>query len=450
MLKHYEKTFYLGKLPKGSYSFNVYIVISDMETGSVMDTDYYQQPFTVWDYSPKLMLKTDKDMYKLGENVKITLINVGNHTVTEGGYPPWQIFACPEETPVFPFVFATLIWSLDPGENDTLTWNQYNEFNGSFCGAGDYVVKDNKGWGLSSYFRIVDADIIVPDDYSTIQGAINAASNEDTVLVRAGRYCEGIVVNKSITLTGEDKPTTIIDANYDFVIIICIMADNVTVRGFTVQNNKWMHSTDGGGIFISGCNGSVIVDNIIKDNQFGLNLWRSTSHNLVTDNVFLNNSIAINSEYDSATDCTIYHNNFVDNSIQAAIWGGAHTWDDGYPSGGNFWNDYAGVDSYSGPFQNETGSDGIADTPYVMNEENIDKYPLMLPWKWTLLGDINCDFKVDIKDVAVAAMAFGSYPGHPRWTHHADITGPTYLVPDGKIDIRDIALIAMNFGNTYP
>jgi hypothetical protein len=52
------------------------------------------------------------------------------------------------------------------------------------------------------------------------------------------------------------------------------------------------------------------------------------------------------------------------------------------------------------------------------------------------------DFKVDIKDVATAAKAFGSYPGHPRWSTVADING------DYKIDIKDIAAIAKKFGWT--
>jgi PKD repeat protein len=35
---------------------------------------------------------------------------------------------------------------------------------------------------------------------------------------------------------------------------------------------------------------------------------------------------------------------------------------------------------FSGPYQNETGSDGIGDTPYVIDENNLDRYPLMNPW----------------------------------------------------------------------
>jgi len=56
------------------------------------------------------------------------------------------------------------------------------------------------------------------------------------------------------------------------------------------------------------------------------------------------------------------------------------------------------------------------------------------------IGDISWDYKVDIKDVAIAAIAFGSFPEHPRWNQDADING------DEKIDIKDIATIALNFG----
>jgi hypothetical protein len=50
------------------------------------------------------------------------------------------------------------------------------------------------------------------------------------------------------------------------------------------------------------------------------------------------------------------------------------------------------------------------------------------------------DCKVDIKDIATAAKAFGSNPGHPRWSSIADLTG------DYKVDIKDVARIAKKFG----
>jgi nitrous oxidase accessory protein NosD len=54
-----------------------------------------------------------------------------------------------------------------------------------------------------------------------------------------------------------------------------------------------------------------------------------------------------------------------------------NTWDAGYPSGGNYWSDYTGLDLYSGPYQNLTGSDGIGDSVYRIDADNIDRYPLM-------------------------------------------------------------------------
>jgi hypothetical protein len=68
-------------------------------------------------------------------------------------------------------------------------------------------------------------------------------------------------------------------------------------------------------------------------------------------------------------------------------------WDNGYRSGGNYWSDYNGTDSYKGQYQNETGSDGIGDTPYVIDANNTDNYPLMFPWP-PLVGDLNFDGKV--------------------------------------------------------
>jgi hypothetical protein len=56
--------------------------------------------------------------------------------------------------------------------------------------------------------------------------------------------------------------------------------------------------------------------------------------------------------------------------------GYANFWDNDYPSGGNYWSDYSGVDFNSGPYQNLTANDGIGDTPYT-----IDRYPLMAPFK---------------------------------------------------------------------
>lgn len=71
----------------------------------------------------------------------------------------------------------------------------------------------------------------------------------------------------------------------------------------------------------------------------------------------------------------IYNNNFLSAPIR--VYGGANIWDGGYPSGGNFWANIRGEDLYSGELQNITGSDGICDQIYEIDEDNFDSYPLM-------------------------------------------------------------------------
>ena len=77
----------------------------------------------------------------------------------------------------------------------------------------------------------------------------------------------------------------------------------------------------------------------------------------------------------------LFHkNNFINNNVQAD---GYADWDNGYPSGGNFWSDYNGPDLFSGPFQDIPGSDGIGDMQYNITTEWVndqDNYPLMDPW----------------------------------------------------------------------
>ena len=106
----------------------------------------------------QLLLETDKDVYILGENVTITLKNIGSETIQIGGYPAWQIYTYPEEEMVYPMIFAWLAWSLEPGMNDTFIWNQYNEFTQSPAETGMYVVRDTQGWGLSAYFEIATTE----------------------------------------------------------------------------------------------------------------------------------------------------------------------------------------------------------------------------------------------------------------------------------------------------
>jgi len=78
----------------------------------------------------------------------------------------------------------------------------------------------------------------------------------------------------------------------------------------------------------------------------------------------------------SSNNNTIYHNNLIDN-VRQAYDAGNNTWDNGYPSGGNYWSDFD--EPSEGAYDNN--SDGIVDTPYsIPGGSNQDRYPLMTPY----------------------------------------------------------------------
>ena len=72
-------------------------------------------------------------------------------------------------------------------------------------------------------------------DYLTIQQAINAATISTTILVSNGTYLENLVIDKTISIIGENKPTTVIDANNSNIALL-VTANNVSVRGSTIRD----------------------------------------------------------------------------------------------------------------------------------------------------------------------------------------------------------------------
>ena len=141
----------------------------------------------------------------------------------------------------------------------------------------------------SSYDILVDDD--GDADYSKIQDAIDNASNGDTIYVKSGTYNESIMIFKPITLIGENKDTTIIDrysktSKYFVKSTIDIYADNITIDGFTINDNSYAIK------IYSDYN--KISNNVFTDNLDGVAL-EGANNNIITNNIFRNNSISLKS-----------------------------------------------------------------------------------------------------------------------------------------------------------
>jgi parallel beta-helix repeat protein len=147
----------------------------------------------------------------------------------------------------------------------------------------------------------------------------------------------------------------------------------------TISGNQIYENAHHGIELLESAKFNTISDNnITKNGQIGIRIEGNSNDNRIYGNNITDNACAGMDIYYSSNN-KIHHNNFAHNPSQAEAAPNGYTnyWDDGYPSGGNCWSDYAGADFFAGPCQNETGSDGIGDTPYVISEGNVDRYPIM-------------------------------------------------------------------------
>ncbi len=279
---------------------------------------------------------------------------------------------------------------LDESDNNTLSDNtvSLNEENGVH-------VKDSKNVTLSN--NQLDSNNIsaVELEYST---GITLSGNQ---MIGNGVHISGWIEHWStheIDTSNEvnGKPLVYMkDQNGGSISnagqVILGNSSEVLVEGLQISETNMA-------IQIGYCDNITVSANILDDNaQDGIRLYQSVYNEIEKNqvsnnsrgifvqysdhNLLINNTIEDNSEYgmyfSDSGDNRIYHNNFINNSNHRRISMG-NTWDNGYPSGGNYWDDYGGTDQFSGPGQNLSGRDGIGDSSYGYSSP--DEYPLMEPW----------------------------------------------------------------------
>jgi parallel beta-helix repeat protein len=275
------------------------------------------------------------------------------------------------------------------------------------------------------------ATILVPQDYSTIQAAVDAANHGDLILVDAGTYTENVVVTKSVTLLGSSQNQTVIEA--PSLTAVDVKSNNVTISGFTIRggstgvnvlgynSSKISNNTIGPigfgssigigivlqsahtntvvsnvislthlGIVLAISNSNLIYDNVVthvsilgiglqgtKNNQISNNtvtfnergiLLEDSNSTIFDGNTFLNNTLGVSLSNSHRNH--FYLNNFINNTMQVDTLDSVNSWN--MTDKGNFWSDYTGQDD---------NHDGIGDIPYIIDAETspvqADYFPLM-------------------------------------------------------------------------
>ena len=207
----------------------------------------------------------------------------------------------------------------------------------------------------------------------------------------------GILVNRSnMTLDGNGhtllKDLSVLNVTNvtikNFIIVTHSFMDNIflySCSNVTIANNTVTCSPElesvSLGIDVWGGTSNVITGNLIIGNVRGITFESTTSNNRVFGNNIIGNNRGL--WISASQNNSIYNNNFDNNTVNVFIIGETvititgetvdplmNTFDNG--TAGNYWSNYNGTDN---------NRDGIGDTPYIIDENNRDNYPLMMPYE---------------------------------------------------------------------
>lgn len=164
--------------------------------------------------------------------------------------------------------------------------------------------------------------ITVPNDYTTIQSAIDHANAGDSVYVKNGVYYEqDNTVDKQVSLIGENSNKTILiginNLKYSPPYVITISSDNVKVSGFTISNGSL------GGIRVetvgsekqpTGC--VITGNNIVNNNNDGVSTYDGKALTISNNNISNNSVYGI---YDASSQSVISNNYITENGVFGII-----------------------------------------------------------------------------------------------------------------------------------
>ncbi|NLE96346.1 MAG: hypothetical protein GX600_11845, partial [Dehalococcoidia bacterium] len=152
--------------------------------------------------------------------------------------------------------------------------------------------------------RVAAATISVPDDYSTIQAAVDAASSGDTISVKDGTYVENLTIDESVTIQSANGPaaTSIVAASSGSPAVTVDEVTDVTLDGFAVSGGSIgvlltsktngvtltdleVTNADGIGISLDGSHTNVVIEDttIGGTPKTGIYFYGELAHVLIED-----------------------------------------------------------------------------------------------------------------------------------------------------------------------
>jgi len=276
--------------------------------------------------------------------------------------------------------------------------------------ASDVVLTRDSAWFSNQTYlpssRAIGSGVHLLNSWNVTVSSSDLSRNENAGLFIDGSsrnvsVADSSLINNSVAIlasgvSGLTVSLSHLDRNSETIIVtdsrdVAVVSDRITrsvytsadfqqITSLTVSSNEFVEN--GGPFCVRFVHVATVSMNTVESNRAsGLCLVNTFSVN-VTENLFVNNTGLGVLVYDSEG-MQAFHNAFADNYVSYGSQAydsspNPNAWDDGYPSGGNFWSNYHGADQCSGPGQDIcTGPDGIGDTPYPITVIGEDRYPLI-------------------------------------------------------------------------
>jgi len=251
--------------------------------------------------------------------------------------------------------------------NNTLMYGSWISIDDSVtCLVADNVVTNAYGSGIQ--ISSTSDAVVVRNTMFKCGGGIYAAYLNDSVVER------NFLTN--CTSTGLVVIGTDVTVARNLIFSdpggVGLTGHNITFEWNQVGSNRGtLWGIPHGGLRCYGSNGMRIENNSFSSDYPGIEISTCSNVSLVHNNI--SDDITLSDD----DNLTISGNAMHNVSVPEYFTFGGVSWDWGYPKGGNYWSQYAGIDLKSGPNQNMPGPDGIGDTPYQVNATQLDDYPLM-------------------------------------------------------------------------